>query len=184
MDDLVYYNNFEDHLREELIRVCRQNGALTGQLLRSEDIDLRWTDYAPDYMADAMKLITDYPTVSVAWAGYLGMAVAKWWDQDWETFRYYPYGRLHGKRGFDDMDEHIVQHILGIPLESEEATRMEDLLRSLATTAIGFIRHENIEPQSPQAFYVYARTVKVMYQIGASLELERLGYRWKGIMEH
>ena len=178
MDDSVYYNNFEDHLREELIRVCRQNGTLTGQLLRSEDIDLRWTDYAPDYMADAMKLITDYPTVSVAWA------VAKWWDQDWETFRYYPYGRLHGKRGFDDMDEHIVQHILGIPLESEEATRMEELLRSLATTAIGFIRHENIEPQSPRAFYVYARTVKVMYQIGASLELERLGYRWKGIMEH
>ena len=39
------------------------------------------------------------------------------------------------------------------------------------------IRHEQIEPQSPIAFHVFARAIKVMYRIGAALELKRLGYK-------
>ena len=178
MDDSIYYSVYEDHLREELVRVCTTAEYLSGKLLRSDDIDQRWDEYAPYYMSDAMKLISDYPTVSVAWAAYMGMAVAKWWDLDWATYSKYPYERLYGKQKFDDMDEHIVQHILGIKLGSEEALRLENIVRSLATTAIGFIRHENIEPQSPRAFYIYARTVKVMYQIGAAITLHKLGYKF------
>ena len=77
------------------------------------------------------------------------------------------------------MDEHIVSDIVGIKLESEEAEKLENIMRQCATTAIGFIRHENIEPQSIRAFYVYARAVKVMFEIGAAIELHRLGYKWK-----
>ena len=182
MDDSVYYSVFESNLRDELVRVCGMLKALSGNLLRSDDIDAKWTELAPDYMADAMKVITDYPMVSVAWAGYMGMAIAKWWDQDWATFSQYPYARLLGKHGFDDMDEHIVNDILGIKLESDEANQLEEIMRQCATTIIGFIRHENIEPQSIRAFYIYARSVKVMFEIGAAIELHRLGYKWKNVI--
>lgn len=182
MDDTLYYDIFEKNLRNELVRVCTIANELTGNLLRSDDIDAKWKDFAPDYMADAMKLITDYPTVSVAWAGYMGMAIAKWWDQDWAVFGAWPYAKLLGKRGFDDMDEHIVRDILGIRLETPEAEKIEELMRQCATVAIGFICHENIEPQSIRAFYIYARAVKVMYEIGAAVELKRLGYNWQPIM--
>ena len=182
MDDTLYYDVFEKNLRDELIRVCTMENELTGKLLRSDDIDAKWQELAPDYMADAMKVITDYPTVSVAWAGYMGMGIAKWWDQDWAVFGAWPYEKLLGKHGFDDMDEHIVRDILGIKLETPESEKIEELMRKCATTAIGFIRHENIEPQSIRAFYVYARAVKVMYEIGVSVELKRLGYKWQPLM--
>lgn len=182
MEDSVYYNTFETNLREELVRVCTISGFLDGHILRSDDIDEKWNELAPEYMADAMKLITDYPTVSVAWAGYVGMGVAKWWDQDWATFGSWPYAKLLGKRGFDDMDEHIVRDVLGIKLETPEADKLEEIMRQCATTAIGFIRHENVEPQSVRAFYIYARSVKVLFEIGAAIVLKRLGYKWKSII--
>ena len=37
-------------------------------------------------------------------------------------------------------------------------------------------------PQSIRAFYIYARAVKVMYEIGASVELKRLGYKWQPLV--
>ena len=45
--------------------------------------------------------------------------------------------------------------------------------------AVTFIRQEKIEPQSPRAFYVYARAVQVLFSIGAAIELHRLGYEMK-----
>jgi hypothetical protein len=41
------------------------------------------------------------------------------------------------------------------------------------------IRKENIEFGSVKAFYVLSRTVKVMYRIGAALQLKRLGYKFE-----
>jgi hypothetical protein len=43
------------------------------------------------------------------------------------------------------------------------------------------IRHEGIEPQSPRAYHVFARTVQVLYRIGASIELFLLGYKLERI---
>ena len=91
------------------------------------------------------------------------------------------YEALHGERGFDDMDEHIVQHVLGLELDSEEATKIEDMMRSCAHMAMTLIRREQVEGQSTKAFYIFARTAKVLYQIGAALELRRLGYRFEKV---
>jgi hypothetical protein len=79
------------------------------------------------------------------------------------------------------MDEHIVQNILGLTLESEEATKIEDMMRSCAHMAMTLIRREQVEGQSTKAFYIFARTAKVLYRIGASLELRRLGYRFEKV---
>ena len=182
MEQSQYYNEYEEHLKIELLKLCTSHGMLEGTLLASEDIDERWSsDYASHYMADSVSQINTFPAAAIAWAGYVGMAVAHRWDEDWEQYATEEYEALHGERGFDDMDEHIVQHVLGLELDSEEATKIEDMMRSCAHMAMTLIRREQVEGQSTKAFYIFARTAKVLYQIGAALELRRLGYRFEKV---
>jgi hypothetical protein len=76
------------------------------------------------------------------------------------------------------MDEFIVQNILGLALDSIEAKQMMNILLCCSQKAVDFIRHEQIEAQTVKAFHIFARTVKVMFKIGAALELKRLGYKF------
>lgn len=180
-NQIEYLDKFEDNLQAELLKLCTQRGALSGVLLASEDIDDKWQEFAPEYMADSVREINSYPMVAIAWAAYVGMAVAEWWDKDWEKGSTTPYDTLHGASGFDDMDEHILTDILGIALESQEAQFIEDMLRSCATLAISLIRHEEIEAQSTKAFYIFSRTARAMYRTGASLRLHALGYKFEKV---
>ena len=50
-------------------------------------------------LADAVPQIAEYPTVSVAWATYLGMAVAKLWDEDWIENCNTKYEQFYGDQG-------------------------------------------------------------------------------------
>ena len=179
--DLGFLNRFEEKIQGELLRICTSRGMLSGTLLATDDVTDRWDVLAPEYVADAVGQIADYPTVSVAWAGYLGLAVAHGWDTNWEACVRTDYKQYYGEQGFDDMDEHIVQHILGLTLESEEATKIEDMMRSCAHMAMTLIRREQVEGQSTKAFYIFARTAKVLFRIGAALELRRLGYRFEKV---
>ena len=114
-------------------------------------------------------------------AAYLGLAIAYGWDTDWNFISKAAYQSFYGEQGFDDMDEHIVRDLLGIPLDSEEAQNLESMIRRSAQTAVALIRAEQIEPQSPMAFYVFARAVKVLFRIGAAIELKRLGYKFEKV---
>lgn len=179
--DIGFLNRFEEKIQAELLRICTSHGLLGGVLLATDDVTDHWDVLAPEYVADAVGQIADYPTVSVAWAGYLGLAIAHGWDKNWQACSHAPYTSYYGSQGFDDMDEHIVQHVLGLSLESKEASQLEAVIRSCAQTAVTLIRREQIEPQSPMAFHVFARAVKVMYRIGAALELKRLGYKFEEV---
>ena len=170
---------FQERLEKEMLRICTDAGMLEGILLRSEDIDQKWKELAPEYIADGVKEIAAYPTVSIAWAGYIGMAVACWWNRDWKRLKDQPYGVLLGPNGFDDMDDHILKDILGLLPEGKQAQQITTVMQSCAQTAVTFIRQEQIEPQSKRAFYVYARAVQVMFSVGAAVELCRLGYEMK-----
>lgn len=179
MEQTPYFDEYENRLQVELLKLCTSHGMLASTLLASEDIDARWKEYAPHYMADAVSQINAYPAAAIAWAGYVGMAVAHWWDADWEHRAEAPYELLHGEQDFDDMDEHITRDILGLALDSPEAQRIEEMLRSCAHTAMTFIRREEIEAQSTKAFYIFARTTRVLFRIGSALELKRLGYKFE-----
>lgn len=176
-----YLDKFESKIEQELLLLCTNYKALDGTLLATDDIDGHWQVLAPEYMADAVEQIRDYPTVSVAWAGYLGMAIAYGWDVDWNTISKAGYKSFYGEQGFDDMDEHIVRDILLVPLDSMEAKQIEEIIRQCAQTVVNLIRREQIEPQSPTAFHVFARAVKVMYRIGAAIQLKRMGYKFEKV---
>ena len=176
-----YLEKFERRVEEELLRLCTSAGMLNGTLLASEDIDEHWRTLAPEYMADAVPQVKDYPTVSVAWAAYLGMGVAWGWDNDWNLCKQDSYSSYYGKQGFDDMDEHITFDILDLLPDGYETKNIENNIRRCGETAVALIRHEHIEPQSAMAFHVFARACRVMYRIGAAIELKRLGYKFEKV---
>ena len=181
MENLEYYDTFENNLLQELMKLCSSHKMLSGTLLSSEDIDERWKEYAPEYMADAVPQVNSFPAAAIAWAGYVGMAVAHRWDENWVEYATEPYEKLHGAEGFDDMDEHIMQNILSLSLEEEATKKIEEMMRRCANTAITFIRREDTEAQSTKAFYIFARTTRVLFRIGAAMELHRLGYKFEKV---
>lgn len=180
-NDTIYLNEFEVKLTDELLRLCRQYKMLEDVLLATDDIDEYWQRIAPEYMADAVPQIANYPTVSVAWAAYIGLGVAFGWDVDWATFSTVDYQFYYGEQGFDDMDEHIVRDLLNLPLDSTDARQLEEMIRRCGEAAVARIRHEQIESQSLLAFHIFARACRVMFRIGAAIELKRLGYRFEAV---
>lgn len=193
MENTYDIETYIDKLEGELVRICRECGfpvasapkaeaasqAAPSMLLSSPDIDGHWQKLGGDYIADAMPQIADYPTVAVAWAAYLGMAVACGWDSDWAMCANMPYSVYYGRQGFDDMDDHIISDIIGIDLNSPEAGSLRELFRKCADATVSLIRHEHIEPQSIAAYQVFVASCQEMYRIGAAVELARLGYKFE-----
>lgn len=178
MDEQAYLQQFEQRLQDSLVSLCSAYDLMGGVLLENDDIEQKFIEaLAQPYLADAVREYRAYPEAAVAWAGYLGMAIAKLWDADWQAYQTVSYTDLQGPRGFDDLDERITVQVLGYELDSEPARRIADMLSNCAVEALTMIRHEHIEPQSPRAYYVFARTAQVLYRIGASIELFLLGYK-------
>ena len=173
-------NRYEEGLREALTKHLTDKGALEGRLLEVEELNEKWKTSAPSYMADAVPEIGKYPLVAIAWAMYEGMGAAVLWDKEWN--RYADTEDFHqmftSPRGFDCMDEYITEVLLALPLGSQGAEELEELIRTTAERALSLIRKEQIEAQSVMAFHVFARTTKVMFEAGVAVSLKRLGYNY------
>ncbi len=182
MDDkqIEYLQKFEEEVTAALLRIAVDCRCASEHLYQTDDLEEVWKRIAPDYMVDAVPNIAEYPTVAIAWAGFIGMGLAHLWDKDWSrvSSSENPYTMLRDPRGFDEMDEYIIEDVMGYLLDSDTAKRLTDLMRQLSQAALARIRSEQIEPQTPLAFHVYARVVRAMFRIGASCELYRLGYKW------
>lgn len=178
-----YLLGYEEKLTEILVQRCTSQGFLDGRLLEVEELDEKWKEMAPEYMADAVPQFNAYPAVAIAWAGYIGMGMAAMWDGAWNDYKDNKnlYSALRKPRTFDAMDEYIVEEVLGLKLDSPEAKSLEDLLRGCAHSAISMMRGEKIEPQTTEAFYIFAHTVKVFFRLGVALELKQLGYKYEKV---
>ena len=174
--DKLIYDNYEKTLQAGLMKVCKSAGMLGDDLLSSPDIEAKWEEYIQDYIADAVREFNDFPEAAVAWPGFIGMAVAHRWDEDWTRYKDMRYKDLYGPNGWDDMDEGILHFVLGLDLGSEEAIRLAKTMNSCALAALGLIRHEGVEAQTAQGFYILARTYTVLFRIGAAVELYRQKY--------
>lgn len=181
MEQNEYLDKFEEDVTMNLLRVATSMQLLDGQLLDSPDISEKWEQVAPSYVADAVKEIVDYPTVALGWAMYLGMAVAHYWDEDWEVYGKVPnlYEYIRNKRGFDYMDEVVRGDIL--MQKDKDYAETEKIVQAFAKQVLTKIYHEQIEPQSPLAFHVYARSIKVLYHLGAAIQLKAMGYKFERI---
>ena len=87
MDEQEYLSQYEHRLQDSLVSLCTAYEMMGGVLLENDDIESKFIEaLAQPYLADAVREYRAYPEASVAWAGYLGMAVAKLWDADWQAF--------------------------------------------------------------------------------------------------
>lgn len=141
----------------------------------SPDIEDVWDKkLIKDYISDAVVNFNSYPEAALSWAGFLGMAVAHYWDSDWTRHKDDSYSSYYGSRGFDDMDEHILYDILA--LDESEGRKISDSMLSVALASLGLIQHEGVETQTQVGFYALARCYTVIFKLGAALWLSHRGY--------
>lgn len=183
MENNQHLLRYEEALRETLLAQCSSKGFLDGELLDVEELAEKWREIAPQYMVDAVPEFNDYPAVAVAWAAYLGMGLAAMWDLSWEEHRDQKdlYTFIRDARGFDVMDEYVVEELLGLSLDSDDVNAIGDCLLGLAHSAIALMRNERVEPQTADAFYIFACTAKVFFHFGVSICLKRLGYAYRKV---
>ena len=178
--DLEFLNSFTEKLSKTVVDLCSADELLDGKMLEVEELDQKWHTSAPEYMAAAVPQIADYPLAAIAWACYVGMGAAVLWDKSWGDYKDTEdwYSLMSKPRGFDCLDEYVIECLVGYSLDSEENQKLEGVIRKCANTAQTMIRKEGIEPQSVMAFHLFARVVKVFFELGVSLELTHRGYKY------
>lgn len=184
-DHSSYLKIFGQRLEQALLRRCTDRGLLAGKLLATPDIDNCWMAFAPEYTADAVPEIPKYPLVALGWAVFVGMAIAKLWDADWDGYGREPqqiYVQLRNQRGFDYLDEYILEEVLR--LDADAARRLSAHVQDVAQTAETAIRKEEVEPSTPLAFNIFMVTVNTLYRLGAAIELHALGYHFERLKEN
>ena len=86
-------NEFEDKLHEERLRVGELCSGILHQFLLSmkevderlpecPDVEDKWEPIAKAYIPDGIREFQDFPSASIGWMMYIGMAVAKLWDTE------------------------------------------------------------------------------------------------------
>lgn len=175
-----FFADFVNQLTKIVLQNATNEGLLAGQILTTDDFEEKWNQIAPEYMADAVMEIAEYPSVSIAWAAYVGMGVAVLWDTEWEkhAFAADTYQLMVTPRGFDAMDEYIMEELVGIATGTEEFKKIEIFLRGAAEIALTLLRKEDIPPQSKEAYQIFSDAVTVFYRLGASIALRSRGYAY------
>lgn len=184
MENTQHLLKFEQTLTEILTSKCVSMGFLdSAELLKVDELDAKWDEMAPEFMVDATAQFNEYPAATIAWAAYLGMGIAAMWDGAWDDYKESKdlYSSMRDFRGFDNMDEYIIEKLLGLNLESQDSVELQNLLLSCAQTTLTFIRNQQVEAQSVEAFYILERTLKFFFKLGVALELKQLGYCYKKI---
>ncbi len=181
MESKDFLEEFQDKAIERLLKQCKEMDLSSGCLMETDDINHLWYNCASDYIADAIKEFNSYPEVALAWASYLGIAAAYLWDGDWEKNKNISnlYRLISNKRGFDEMDEFVIEDIMGLTLKSPEHLRIENSLRKLSDTILNLISKEGVESMTSNAFHIFAISSNAMFKIGASIGLYILGYKYE-----
>lgn len=147
------------------------------RLIDAPDIEERWDAIAQSYMPDGIREFADYPVVSLGWMMYVGMAVARLWDEDWARYSALPdlYLYLRDARGFDVMDEHIRAYVLR--LKGKDYDALEQLVGQCAARTYNRLRHGGYEAGTKEAFRAFVACLHQLYLMGAAVQLKRMGYR-------
>ncbi|MDE6339806.1 MAG: hypothetical protein K2K97_08490, partial [Muribaculaceae bacterium] len=135
-----------------------------------------WPEIARAYMPDGGKEFQEYPITSLGWMMFIGMAMAFYWDTDWEAnaSRTDFYEKLKEQQGYDRLDETVINSLLGY--EGEAADKIIDLVAECASRVYSLLRHEDIEPGTDTALGCYIACLHQLYLAGMAMELNALGY--------
>ena len=167
---------FNDKLHEDLHQFLLTMKEVDERLPECPDIEEKWEDIAKAYIPDGIREFNDYPSASLGWMMYIGIAVAKFWDAEWTIYSKIDdlYTYIRDKRGYDSMDEYIREDVL--LLKGTDYTAQEKLVGECASRVYNVLRHQNIEPGTKEAFNAYVSCLQQLYLFGAAMQLKRMGY--------
>ena len=168
--------NFEDTLHKDLHQFLLSMKELDERLPECPDVEEKWEEIAKAYIPDGIKEFNDYPSASLGWMMYIGMAVAKMWDAEWEIYSKIEdlYLYMREKRGYDAMDEYIREEIL--QLQGVDYAALEKLTGECASRVYNALMRQRFEPGTKEAFNGYVSSLHQLYQMGAAMQLKRMGY--------
>ena len=167
---------FASELLTELHRYLIRCGVVDEHLPECPDVEAKWPPVAEAYLPDGAREFANYPVASLGWMMFIGMAIAKYWDVDWEKYAGVDdlYTPMRDKRGFDNLDEYILDEVLD--LHGDAAEQMQTLVGECAERTKRAIFALDIEPGTVDAFKAYVAGLQCMYQMGMALQLNAMGY--------
>ncbi len=194
-------NEFEDKLHEDLHQFLLSMNEIDVRMPECPDVEEKWESIAKAYIPDGIREFQEFPSASLGWMMYIGMAVAKLWDTEWEVMEQRElsdacidsaesrqnstggqiysnldnlYVYLRDKRGYDSMDEYIREEVL--QLAGVDYTALEKLVGECASRVYNALMHQRIEPGTKEAFNAYVSCLHQLYLMGAAMQLKRMGY--------
>ena len=168
---------FEKQLHNDLHQFLVSMKEVDERLPECPDVEEKWEEIAKAYIPDGIRELNDFPSASLGWMMYIGMAVAKFWDVEWEIYSKIEnlYAFMRDKRGYDSMDEYIREEVL--LLSGVDYTVLEKIVGECASRVYNALRHQNIEPGTRDAFNAYVTCLHQLYLMGVAMQLKRMGYR-------
>ena len=105
---------FENQLHNDLHQFLVGMKEVDERLPQCPDVEEKWEEIANAYIPDGIREFNDFPSASLGWMMYIGMAVAKFWDTEWEIYSKTEnlYAFMRDRRGYDSMDEYIREEVL------------------------------------------------------------------------
>lgn len=167
---------FETEISLDLRQYLYQKGETDLQFPQCPDIEERWQQIGQAYINDGIREFAQYPTVSLGWIFYIGMALAQYWDTDWEIYSKVNdlYTYIRDKRDFDHLDDYVTDDILR--LQGEKKLELRNLAGEAASRVYNNLCRAHIEPGTKEAFTAYVACIHQLYLAGMAVQLHRLGY--------
>lgn len=168
--------NYEDVFRDDLSKYLQNKDLVDKFLPDAPDLEEKWAEIGEAYLPDGMKEFAAYPTVSLGWMMYIGMAVAKYWDEDWDLYNKVKnlYHYLRDRIDYDHMDDYICQKVL--LLNEEEQKKITKIVGECAARTNSLLLHLHITPGSSEAFHAYVAALHQLYYMGSAVQLRAMGY--------
>ena len=197
---------FEEQLHSDLHQYLMGLNEVDERLPECPDVAGKWESIAEAYIPDGIREFQNCPSASLGWMMYIGMAVAKMWDTEWEVMEQREqiqarldsaesrqnstngqiYSNLENiytfmcdKRGYDAMDEYVREEVLR--LRGDDYDALEKLVGECASRVNNALMHQNFEPGTKEAFEGYVTCLHQLYLFGAAMQLKRMGYRMEKI---
>ncbi|MBR5170746.1 MAG: hypothetical protein IKW85_09285 [Muribaculaceae bacterium] len=176
--------NFAETLLNDLHSFLLKRDAVDERLPECHDVEEKWPAVAEAYLPDGVREFADYPVASLGWMMFVAMAVAKFWDEDWEKYSAIDnlYLYLRDKRGYDHLDEYVLEEVLG--LNSDDAEALQNLVGDCAERVKRALFVKDIEPGTVEAFKGYVACLQCMYHMGMAMQLKAMGYHMTRLNEN
>ena len=168
--------NVEEIIKNDLYQYLTSKDLVDQHLPEAPDLEQLWAKVGESYLPDALREFYKYPTVSLGWIMFVGMALAKYWDEDWELYGkvedHYKY--LRDRIDFDHMDDYICEKVL--LLDETRHKELSAIVAECAARTFHLLIHQNLQPGTEEAFRGFIAALHQMYLMGIAMELKDLGY--------